>query len=311
MLNLFAVTIFLSAFLLFQIQPMMAKFILPWFGGGPGVWTVCLLFFQVCLLAGYAYAHAISHFFSRRTQVIVHVVLLVAALFFLPIAPSARWGPELGVNPTWRILLMLTFCLGLPYFVLASTGTLLQAWFSRVHSGVSPYRLYALSNAGSLLALVSYPFLFEPVFTRRTQAGLWSWGFGGFVLLCGTCAWQLWRSGAREMLPVETEPADANQKMSARPTLVIKAWWFVLPACGSVLLLATNKIVPRHAIHSVFVGAAAEPLPADFHYLFRPAGLVPAEDPRAPACSAAGLLVPHLVRGFCRVIVITNPHLWR
>ena len=165
-MNVFALTIFLGAFLLFQVQPLMAKFILPWFGGGPGVWTVCLLFFQACLLAGYAYAHAVSRLLPRRAQVAMHVALLLAALVFLPIAPGAHWKPEADGDPTRGILLLLTVCLGLPYFMLASTGPLLQAWFSRLHPDVVPYRLYALSNAGSLLALLSYPFVFEPMLTR-------------------------------------------------------------------------------------------------------------------------------------------------
>jgi hypothetical protein len=243
-MNVFALTILLGAFLLFQVQPLMAKFILPWFGGGPGVWTVCMLFFQACLLAGYAYAHAVSRLCSRRAQAGVHVALLLAALMFLPIAPGPHWKPEAGVEPTRGILLLLTVCLGLPYFMLASTGPLLQAWFSRLQPGLVPYRLYALSNLGSLLALVSYPFLFEPMLTRRTQADLWGWSFGAFALLCGLCAWQLWRTtpkactgnGQWAELPVSyaNEPA---------PTAEVHAWWFALPACGSILLLATtNKL---------------------------------------------------------------------
>ena len=242
-MRFFALTIFLGAFLLFQIQPLMAKFILPWFGGGPGVWTVCMLFFQTFLLAGYAYAHGLTQLFSRRAQAGIHLVLLLAALAFLPIVPGAHWKPETDGNPTWRILLLLTSCLGLPYFVLASNGPLMQAWFSRLHPGVAPYRLYALSNLGSLLALISYPFGFEPMLTRRTQAGLWAWGLGGFVVLCGACAWRLWRSQPKD------EPAGINTNSKTMPadlrppTATEKAWWFVLPACGSVLLLATtNKL---------------------------------------------------------------------
>jgi hypothetical protein len=241
---LFGLTIFLSAFLLFQVQPMMGKFILPWFGGGPGVWTICLLFFQVCLLAGYAYAHAVSRFFSTRKQVAVHAVLLVAALFFLPITPGVHWKPEADANPSWRILLLLTVCLGLPYFILSSTGPLLQSWFSRLRPGVVPYRLYALSNAGSLLALVSYPFVFEPSFTRRTQALVWSWSFGAFVLLCAGCAWRFSRTRAitgASAEKISREPVQTSEEPP--PTTAVKAWWFGLPACGSVLLLATtNKI---------------------------------------------------------------------
>jgi SAM-dependent methyltransferase len=239
--SLFAITIFLGAFLLFQVQPMMAKFILPWFGGGPGVWTVCLLFFQVFLLAGYAYAHAATRFFSARTQVAVHMALLAAALFFMPIVPGPQWQPAVDANPTWRILLLLTVCIGLPYFMLSSTGPLLQAWFSRVQPGKTPYRLYALSNAGSLLALASYPFVFEPAFTRRTQAGIWCWCFGFFALLCGTCGFRLLRTRQNLSEISSFHPAEASA--APPPTRQAKAWWFALPACGSVLLLATtNKL---------------------------------------------------------------------
>jgi hypothetical protein len=242
--KLFAPTIFLGAFLLFQVQPLMAKFILPWFGGGPGVWTACMLFFQVFLLAGYVYAHLASRFGSTRVQAAVHMALLLAALIFLPIVPGPRWKPAADTEPTGNILLLLLVCLGLPYLLLASTGPLLQAWFSRLRPGVVPYRLYALSNLASLLALVSYPFVFEPHLTRRQQAGLWSWGFGMFVLLCCACACQLWlsrpqdepslRKAAKQLPP----PAEGPSPTPAR-----RAWWFLLPACGSVLLLATtNKL---------------------------------------------------------------------
>src|SRR5438128_1604726 len=137
----FGLTIFLGAFLLFQVQPLIGKYILPWFGGGPGVWTTCMLFFQVALLGGYAYAHWVSRLAKVRSQIIVHLILLVAALALLPIQPSESWKPHGAINPTVQILLLLTVALGLPYFVLSSTGPLLQKWFSRTHPGVSPYRL--------------------------------------------------------------------------------------------------------------------------------------------------------------------------
>jgi spermidine synthase len=237
---LFAIAIFLGAFLLFQVQPMMAKFILPWFGGGPGVWTICLLFFQVFLLGGYAYAHVLTRFFNRRTQVAVHLVLLVAALCFMPIAPGSQWQPAADANPTGRILLLLTVCLGLPYAMLSATGPLLQTWFSRLQPDKTPYRLYALSNAGSLLALVSYPFVFEPLCSRREQAAVWAWGFGLFVWLCGGCGLRLWQKAADA--PKNFSSSRPEQPVSP-PTAESRAWWFVLPMCGSVLLLATtNKL---------------------------------------------------------------------
>src|SRR5262249_34937783 len=151
---------FVGAFLLFQVQPLIGKFILPWFGGGPAVWTTCMLFFQVFLLAGYAYAHLSGRCLKPRAQALLHLALLLAAAALLPIVPSPSWKPVAPGDPTWRILALLTVCLGLPYFVLSSTGPLMQEWFRRLHPGVAPYRLYALSNAGSLLALISFPFVF-------------------------------------------------------------------------------------------------------------------------------------------------------
>ena len=191
----YALTIFTGAFLLFQVQPLIGKYILPWFGGGPGVWTTCMLFFQVLLLGGYAYAHFTSRWLKPRAQAIVHLVLLAAALALLPITPGDAWKPHGGGNPTLQILALLAVSLGLPYFVLSATGPLMQQWFSRAEPGASPYRLYALSNVGSLLALVSYPFFFETHFTRKTQAGLWAWGLVAYVLCCGFCAVRLWKVG--------------------------------------------------------------------------------------------------------------------
>src|SRR5580658_1530877 len=128
---LYAGTVFVSAFLLFQVQPLISRFILPWFGGSPAVWTTCLLFFQTALLAGYAYAHLSEHYFRPRMRTAVHLMLIGAALLTLPIAPSDWWKPADSTYPTGRILLLLAFCVGLPYFLLSSTGPLVQAWFSQ------------------------------------------------------------------------------------------------------------------------------------------------------------------------------------
>ena len=138
----YALTIFVGAFLLFQVQPLIAKYILPWFGGGPAVWTTAMLFFQVVLLGGYAYAHLSIRRFSPRVQAGVHLALLAAALTQLPITPAEAWKPAAVDLPTWRILLLLTATIGLPYLVLSSTAPLLQAWFSRAPAGRgrSPYR---------------------------------------------------------------------------------------------------------------------------------------------------------------------------
>lgn len=243
----FALSIFTGAFLLFQVQPLIGKFILPWFGGGPGVWTTCLLFFQTLLLGGYAYAHFSSTRLKPRSQAALHLVLLVLALALLPITPAESWKSHLGGNPVGQILLLLTATLGLPYFVLSSTGPLMQQWFSRTNPGVSPYRLYALSNIGSLLALLSYPVFFEVNFSRQTQASLWSAGLVLFVLCCGYCALRVWRHGGA-LVPAEEAVAAALLETPPTPWRD-KLLWLGLPAIASVLLLATtNKLCQEVAV---------------------------------------------------------------
>ena len=243
----YALTIFIGAFLLFQVQPLIGKYILPWFGGGPGVWTTCMLFFQVLLVGGYAYAHLISHRLNTRRQVIVHLSLLAVALALLPIIPADSWKPNGSGDPTLQILALLSVSLGLPYLALSATGPLMQQWFSRTYPGVSPYRLYALSNLGSLLALVSYPFYFEPHFTRKTQAGIWTVGLVVFVVCSGWCAKKLWKLSAagNSIAPQE----DSIQTDSTPPKIIRRLLWLLLPACASVLLLATtNKICQDMAV---------------------------------------------------------------
>ncbi|MDO8542245.1 MAG: fused MFS/spermidine synthase [Opitutaceae bacterium] len=240
----FALTIFAGAFLLFQVQPLIGKYILPWFGGSPGVWTTCMLFFQVLLLGGYAYAHALSRRLKPRTQAVVHLLLLVAALAMLPITPADTWKPRAADAPTWHILALLTVSLGVPYLVLSATGPLLQEWFRRLTPGASPYRLYALSNVGSLLALISYPFYFETHFTRQAQAQFWSWGLVVYALGCGYCAWRIWRHSPAG--PVEQREADAAAPAPSWPQ---RLFWVSLPACASILLLAvTNKMCQDVAV---------------------------------------------------------------
>jgi hypothetical protein len=237
----FAVTIFLSAFLLFQVQPLVGKFILPWFGGGPAVWTACMLFFQVLLLAGYAYAHFVTSRIPPRAQLAVHVGLLAVSLAFLPIAPQTSWKPEPGGAPVSQILLLLLATIGLPYFLLSTTGPLLQESYRR-ETGNAPYRLYALSNVGSLLALLTYPFVFEPRFTLHIQTVGWSWAYAAFVPLCAWSAVGLVRGKADAELPeLAAAGGDVARATHAAPNWRDILLWLALASCGSVLLLATTN----------------------------------------------------------------------
>jgi hypothetical protein len=243
----FAVTIFVSAFLLFQVQPLIGRFILPWFGGGPSIWTSCMLFFQILLLGGYLYAHLTSVFLKTKTQVIVHLSLLGASLLFLPIAPSDSWKPTADQSPLTQILLLLLATVGGPYFVLSSTGPLMQKWFSQAEPGKSPYRLYALSNIGSLLALLSYPFVFEPWLKLREQT--WSWSgvyliYGGLVAWCAAKLWAIASKDAPVEAAVQNPTAGQSTAMDdgiRRPGIGSMLLWLGLAASSSIMLLATTN----------------------------------------------------------------------
>src|SRR6476620_4355132 len=245
---LFALTIFASAFLLFLVQPIIAKQILPWFGGSAAVWTTCLVFFQAALLAGYAYADVVVRHFEIRRQALLHVVLLAASLLLLPIVPSAFWKPGGAENPAALILGLLTVTLGLPYFLLSTTSPLLQAWFARRYPGRSPYRLFALSNLASLLALVCYPFLLEPWVPTRTQALGWSVGYGIFVVLCAVTAWTSIRGAPRPAVVGSGSAEIVVPPAGPPPPWSRSLLWCALAATGSVLLLSvTNHITQNIA----------------------------------------------------------------
>ena len=233
---LYALTIFLSAFLLFQVQPIIAKMILPWFGGGAAVWAACLLFFQTVLLLGYGYSHGVVGRLKAKQQWILHSVLLALCLLFLPVVPSAAWKPVDPAAPVWHILGLLAATVGLPYFVLSTTGPLIQAWFVRVNPGRTPYRLYALSNLGSMLALLSYPVLIEPALTLKHQAVIWSAGFVVFALLCGWAGWKS-RSGA-VLASSPAGTAAIEETAEPAPSWKLRLLWIALAACPSMLLLA-------------------------------------------------------------------------
>jgi len=236
---LFGVTIIASAFLLFQVQPLIAKLILPWFGGSAAVWTSCMLFFQLALLGGYAYAHWLGRLPGRK-QVAVHCFLLAASLALLPILPAPGWKPQAGDDPLLRIFGLLAATVGLPYFLLSSTSPLLQSWYSRSNGGAIPWRFFALSNAGSMAGLLAYPVLIEPTLTNREQGWGWSLAYGAFALLCATVAFRVRRTAAS----VATKSAPSGPA----PAISERILWVALAACASALLLAfTNHLTQNVA----------------------------------------------------------------
>ena len=246
----FCATIFVSAFLLFQVQPLIAKMILPWFGGSPAVWTTCMLFFQLMLVAGYGYAHLLINFVPTRTQSMVHIGLLVCALPLAYIVPSASWKPTPTENPTWQILGLLGACVGLPYFLLSSTGPLLQAWYARAYPGESPYRLYSLSNVGSLAALLTFPFVIEPLFAVDTLGWEWAAGFWLFAALAGGIAIYLLNFFVPAQAAITDSPAaSASPEEQQPPTFDNILIWLMLPALAVVLLLSvTNHVCQDVAV---------------------------------------------------------------
>ena len=260
----FVLTIFISAFLLFQIQPLVGKYVSPWFGGGSAVWTTCMLFFQLFLLGGYTYAHLINKL-NPRTQGQLHAIIilsslvLIISLFFVwetPVTPDSSWKPPSSEFPIWYVLRLLMVGVGLPFFLLSTTSTLTQAWFSKIHRSQSPYSFYAVSNVASLLALISYPFLFEPFMALRQQAIFWSLGYVIYALLATYCAIQIIGfAGATEDV-IEKKTSEAKKKKrkkrsqpirstrpsnEMRPSLKTYLLWISLAACASIMLLATTN----------------------------------------------------------------------
>lgn len=242
--GLYAFTSFWGAYLLFQLEPLIGKFILPWFGGSPAVWITCMLFFQVFLLGGYAYAHLNLDRFPAKRQGLFHIILLLLALFTLPVTPEPSFKPDSSDQPMVAILLLLTSSVGLPYLILSTTSPLLQAWIVRINPHRSPYTLYALSNTGSLLALLSYPFLFEPYFRLGEQALGWSAGFIVYVLLCGLIAFDFRRLASQNAIVATPVAIDDETRLSDRLSRP-QRWffWLALPAATTTLLLAaTNQL---------------------------------------------------------------------
>jgi len=239
---LYAAAIFLGAFLLFLVQPIIAKQIVPWFGGSAAVWATCMVFFQMALLVGYAYADVTTRRLAPKRQVLLHVALLAASLLVLPIMPDASWKPAGDENPSWRIIGLLAVTIGLPYFLLATTSPLLQAWFARRFQQAIPYRLFALSNLASLLALLAYPVLIEPWVSTNTQSFVWSVFYACFALLCACAAAANWRYAARGGA-VEGQERAAAISTGTSPDARRQIVWLTLAAMASFLLLAvTNHI---------------------------------------------------------------------
>ena len=231
---LYALTISLSAFLLFEVQPVIAKMILPWFGGTSAVWTTCMLFFQAVLLLGYLYAHWLHERLPSRKQAWVHIGLLALSMAALPILPDPAWKAAAAGNPSLRILLLLAATVGAPYFLLSSTSPLLQAWYARQKRGV-PYRLFALSNGASMLALLSYPLLVEPNLPTRVQAWAWS---AAYVVFAGLCAVTAWRASSQNLDAAAASTSEDGPALA--PDSTERVLWVAFAACASVLLLAVT-----------------------------------------------------------------------
>jgi len=246
------VTSFLSAFLLFQVQLIVGKYILPWFGGSAAVWTTSLLVFQVLLLGGYVYSHLVSLRLPPKIQVRLHLgvlgfaVLLVAALSLIwpsAITPAISWRPGSSSSPVRDVTVIILLSVGLPFFVLSTTSPLLQHWFARLGNENRTYRLYSVSNLGSMLGLLTFPFLLEPALRMRTQGILWSILFCLFVAGCAGCAWMASQAPARNEFK-EQAPFPAEGQTS----FVVRSLWFLLPACASALLLATTNMLCQEVI---------------------------------------------------------------
>jgi SAM-dependent methyltransferase len=250
---IYAATIFVSAFLLFLVQPVIAKQILPWFGGSAAVWTTCLVFFQFLLLFGYAYADVTTRHMKPKSQVRLHVALLLISLAVLPIIPDAVWKPAGEEEPTLRILGLLAATIGLPYFLLSTTGPLVQAWFARSFPSGTVYRLFALSNFASLLALIAYPPLFEPWIPTRAQSIGWSVGYVLFVGLCAAAGFFSLRASQGQSATV-LAPAESGSPNDAPPPRTRDyVLWLLLSAMGSYMLLGATSHITQNVASVPFL----------------------------------------------------------
>jgi hypothetical protein len=235
-LAIYTVAIFTSALLLFSVQPLFTKMVLPRFGGSPGVWSVAMVFFQSLLLGGYAYAHYLMKLRSRVAPVAIHLALLVVALLTLPLSIAEGWGEPPSIGSAIWLLALFAVSIGLPFFALAANNPLLQAWFVRTGhpDGRDPYFLYASSNIGSFLALLSYPVLMEPVLSLRAQNLLWTGGYGLLILLIAACGVLLLRSPMIAITPIDHDARGSASNWMQRLR------WIFLAAVPSGLLIAVT-----------------------------------------------------------------------
>jgi SAM-dependent methyltransferase len=253
-MTLYALTIFSSAFLLFLVQPLLAKQILPWFGGSAAVWSTCLVFFQSVLLLGYAYSDWTSRNLAPRRQAILHIALLAVSVLLMPIVANAAWKPQGNQDPTVAILGLLVTTIGLPYLLLSTTGPLVQAWLARRQAGPDVYRLFALSNLASLVALLSYPFAIEPWVTARVQSLGWSAGYTLFAVLCASTAVVSLRAirpaaVASEPVPTASAPGSVAGQAPRAGAWAYARWVFLSALASASLLAITNHIT--HDVASV------------------------------------------------------------
>lgn len=245
---LFASTLVLSASLVFTVQPMFAKMVLPRLGGTPAVWNTCVVFFQLTLLAGYAYTHATIRWCGVRRQAWVHLVVLAIPILFLPIAIGPQWQPPPTAQPVYWLLLLLAAVAGPPFFVVSTTAPLLQRWF--VETGhpqaADPFFLYAASNLGSLGALLAYPFMIEPFLTLQAQSRIWEAGYVMLVAGVSACAWVMRGSGGDGAFPFVSTASAAPAERDSHPAPVswrTRGRWVALAAVPSSLMLSVTTYV--------------------------------------------------------------------
>ena len=235
MLIIYLLTLFVSAVLLFWIEPMFAKMILPMLGSTPAVWNTCMLFYQAMLLLGYLYAHLTTTFMKVRTQAMLHIGVLLLPLLVIPISIPFGWEPTVNANPATWLLMLLSVSIGLPLFVISTTAPLMQKWFSNIsHSSSNdPYFLYAASNSGSMIGLLSYPLLIEPNLRLKDQCAIWGIGYFILIVLVFLCLLVLF-------FFYKPASSDTSNEVDIKPNLKIKLKWLVLSFVPSSLLLGVT-----------------------------------------------------------------------